>query len=358
MSVAAMGRPDGRRFGLDVARALAIILVVLAHSRDALNPLIEAVGFSAPAFRWSFGMAGIELFFCLSGFLIGRLLLDIQRRNPSGAAIGTFLVRRWMRTLPLYYLALLVYWAVPAFDPAPREQLWSYVLLVQNLATPVPNLWFAVSWSLTIEEWSYTALPILAFWVCRRTAHPLGYGAALLCVIGIVGRGIVVILHDPSSLGIWDEWVRKLLVARLDAIAYGALVAVLAERWSRATESGAALIAAVLIGWSLWFGYQMESLAGTTGRHFFIPLTAIGFSLLLPWLSRLPAPRSMIAAPVVFVAKISYALYLVHWAFMFLTSGMPEPMHFLIYIGGSVLVATILSYGIEQPIMRMRPRQI
>ena len=87
---------------LDLCRALAILLVLLSHGRvflrDAL-PWAEVLRFG--------GFMGVELFFVLSGFLIGGILLRVSRQ-PGTAWLRVFYVRRWLRTLPNYYLFLLL----------------------------------------------------------------------------------------------------------------------------------------------------------------------------------------------------------------------------------------------------------
>ncbi len=87
-----------------------------------------------------------------------------------------------------------------------------------------------------------------------------------------------------------------------------------------------------------------------------VPITGAGFSLLMLNLARWRSQR-IFAMPVQFLARISYSLYLVHWAFMFIAMTMPENCRIVAYVGGSVLAATVLSYAIERPIMRRRPKQ-
>ena len=76
-----------RSFGLDLARAAAIVCVLFAHGMGLWGPLVSDTSIG---FFWLTGIIGVEIFFCLSGFLIGRILLDIQRRDPSTKAIGCF----------------------------------------------------------------------------------------------------------------------------------------------------------------------------------------------------------------------------------------------------------------------------
>src|SRR5215831_10937267 len=195
-----------RRFGLDLARAAAILLVVVSHGAGFWAAFGPRLGFDVNMASRLLGVDGVELFFGLSGFLIGRLLLDIQRKNPSFDAVKVFLVRRWLRTLPLYFLVLAALLLVPRLQPIPLERGWSYVLLVQNLVTPMPaSNWFGASWSLTIEEWSYLLLPFLAFWLCRRTRNPVAIAAIILIALGIAIRLAVGLTDAPWSADRWDN---------------------------------------------------------------------------------------------------------------------------------------------------------
>jgi peptidoglycan/LPS O-acetylase OafA/YrhL len=297
------------------------------------------------------------LFFCLSGFLIGRLLLDIQHRNPSAKAVRVFLIRRWIRTLPLYYFTLIAFLAFPQIEPSTQQRVWSYVLLLQNLITPMPNSnWFGPSWSLTIEEWSYLALPFLAFYICRSTRNPIASAALILAGAGIAVRFMIGLAHGPWNLGEWDVLIRKMVISRSDAVVYGVLAAIFADHYSRMSK-WALPLAAGLLGWNIWTCYYFEHIPGVVGWLLLFPLTAMGFALLLPWLAELPTPARF-TAPIHFLARISYALYLVHWPFIFFAAALPEKFRLVVYFGGSVLVATILSYVIEYPIMRLRPKQV
>ena len=351
-----------RRFGLDLARAAAILLVLVSHAVGFWAAFSGALGLDPAVSSRLLGIDGVELFFGLSGFLIGRLLLDIQRRSPSFEAIKIFLVRRWLRTLPLYFLVLAVLLLVPQLQPIPLERGWSYVLLVQNLVTPMPaSNWFGTSWSLTIEEWSYLLLPFLAFYLCRSTRNPVASAALILIALGIAIRLGFGLTHAPWTAVRWDDLIRKTVITRADAVAYGVLAAVMMERFGAALPKYRLLIAgAALLAVNVAICLKLDSHAGAAGWLLLFPATGAGFALMMPWLAGLASPRRLLAAPVHFVARISYALYLVHWPFIFMTSAMVAPGFgwCVIFFAGSFAVASVLSYAIEYPIMRLRPKQI
>ncbi len=105
-----------------------------------------------------YGQHGVDLFFVLSGWLIGGLYWR-EMKAFSGVGVLRFWVRRWMRTLPPYFAALLLSWlAVSAARAEPFD--WRYLVFLQNYYERIP--FFLVSWSLCIEEHFYLAAPIAA----------------------------------------------------------------------------------------------------------------------------------------------------------------------------------------------------
>jgi len=97
-----------RIFGLDVIRTIAILLVLLSHSTLLLFPENNHISLTAIRF---FGTIGVDLFFVLSGYLIGGLLLrQIRNGKTAFKNFMYFWIRRWFRTLPNYILIL-------AFNP-------------------------------------------------------------------------------------------------------------------------------------------------------------------------------------------------------------------------------------------------
>jgi peptidoglycan/LPS O-acetylase OafA/YrhL len=95
-----------RDLGLDAVRAMSIALVLLSHSI-----FFYPHSFVTTLVVQYLGWLGVEVFFSLSGFLIGRIMLSMEGGRLDGRALLTFFLRRWLRTLPLYYLVLLAIYA-------------------------------------------------------------------------------------------------------------------------------------------------------------------------------------------------------------------------------------------------------
>ena len=207
-----MSAPPGHAFGLDALRATAVASVLLAHGALFHTGTHPGARFLLVVF----GVLGVEIFFALSGFLVGRQLLLVAEGR---AGLWRFLVRRWVRTLPNYYLflainAALAWWVIEREHPDARF-LW----FGQALAWPATSAFFPESWSLAIEEWFYLlgAIAFAAAAAMRASPRVLGWGLAALLAAGPVAR-LAVQLAATVPI---DAGVRKISLLRLDALAYG-----------------------------------------------------------------------------------------------------------------------------------------
>src|SRR5688500_5172014 len=122
-----------RVYGLDVFRAVAILFVVTGHGGFIIDKAL-------PGFPYIRLIDGVELFFVLSGFLIGSILINMYETHEklSFPLIRTFWKRRWLRTLPNYYLVLFlnvifVYMGLTLGDP--EKFNWKFLFFVQNFNT-------------------------------------------------------------------------------------------------------------------------------------------------------------------------------------------------------------------------------
>lgn len=140
-----------RVYGLDVFRAVAIILVVHGHGRFMLK------GTPLQNFPWIKLFDGVELFFVLSGFLIGTILIKLAEKNNFKLGVNdvtAFWKRRWFRTLPNYYLVLFVnvlFVKYSITDGDLQQYNLNFLFFLQNFKTPLVGF-FWESWSLPIEE--------------------------------------------------------------------------------------------------------------------------------------------------------------------------------------------------------------
>src|ERR1041384_7611763 len=203
---------------LDGLRGVAV-LVVMLHNLTILEQRD-----SLPARLWVFatdsGWIGVLLFFVLSGFLITGILLD-ERGAPR--FFRDFYLRLVLRIFPLYYLVLIVRFAVmPWLVPGagvPLEVALGYWLYVSNwteLYLQGVN-GFGQRWSLAVEEQFYLAWPLA---VARLGARGLIWVCAALIALSAAARLVIVVCSLDR------RWLYLSTVTRADALAFGALVAI------------------------------------------------------------------------------------------------------------------------------------
>ncbi len=350
-----------RNAGLDMARLAAALMVVACHGVVLIFPLYRL---APPLPVVLAGYFGVELFFVLSGLLIGTLLLDVAATDPTPRGWLIFMTRRWMRTLPLYYLWLGVLLLVepPRADLA--GHLLAYGTATQNLAWPMPHdEWFNQSWSLTIEEWFY-----LLFSTALLGAAALARGRAVAWTV--IGAFLLLpllfrLLAPPAAD--FQRDIYHVALLRLDAIAYGVALARLRAAGSplfrhplAAFVAGSALIASFWIQdtTGIWFGPTLAQYRAAQ-----LPGTSIGFCLILvgmmAWRPGNPVFSKIITAG----SQISYGLYIMHLTII------EQVLYFATLHGyrqtPAVVVAFLLTFAIpyltyrwfEAPILALRPRQ-
>lgn len=293
-----------RIFGLDLARAVAIGLVVLAHANQGSHDL---------------GIYGVELFFALSGFLIGGILYRCVPADGRWgfAGVANFWKRRWWRTLPAYYLFLVVSVAFHGLRGEPPEGGWeallSYLVFVPNLLSP-NEVFYDVSWSLCVEEAFYLLFPLVILGVHRIFGSR--QSAFLWALLAFVL--IPPVFREWSFLGWPAEQARVMTLPRLDAIAFGVAMAV-AQQTLRFTRRQRITLAGAGAGILLVTGAAHLSLRPLVEAEGFFRWALVampfGFSLLMPLLgswTNLPGWAERIRPAVTSISLWSYSIYLSH----------------------------------------------
>lgn len=339
-----------RVFGLDLLRAAAITMVVFTHFSVVAGRIFD---FPVSRHVRIGGTYGVELFFVLSGFLIGSLLLDIVERDPDFRSWRIFMVRRWMRTVPLYVLwvaILFVFW--PPADDWMTHAL-SYLTFTQNLAWPMPS-WFGVSWTLSVEEWFYLAFSgvLLALAVIdARRAVPIA------CATFILIPAVLRIAFAPAE-GDLDAMVRKVVVFRLDAIAYGVVAVWICRSWpsvARRWSSVAFAVGILLVG--------MTYVAGQAYWPITLSVAPLGLALLLPAAAALMSAPAIVEVPIRWISERSYATYMVHLTIVAaaarsVTDGRLAAEHAIpLALIVTLLLSDLSCRFFEKPILRLRPPQ-
>jgi peptidoglycan/LPS O-acetylase OafA/YrhL len=267
--------------------------VLLSHAGGIVLPWF---GRRMPHVLAVSGTFGVTLFFVLSGFLVGRILLRTVAVRPGAGTLGRFLLRRSMRTLPLYGLAVAALAVLQ--PPAPGllgRDLLRYLTFTANLLPPQLDDFFPVSWTLAVEEWFYAGFALLL--------RPLGLPATLGAFLLGPPVARLVLFTDPAQYRIVPFW--------LDCIGWGVLAAVVAARRPAAFARAARLwpVAAALTAF-FWADETWRFTPAGPHRVFGFGAIAAALALFLPGARTLAAPPG--AALVRWLSRRSYGLYVTH----------------------------------------------
>ena len=250
--LAALVQPaPGNVAGLDMARSAAVLLVICHHFayewRTAGLPAVAI--FKAPMFHW--GWTGVDLFFVLSGCLIGQQLWR-EFTQTGRVRVLRFLGKRGLRIWPLYFSTLIVLALIGSrFAP-----LWPDWLLVSNYFS---GLGYIRGWSLSTEEHFYIFVPLMFVVAGRWRSKALAASAFAACLLVVpIFRAIAA--ANLRSQGVRDSIISDRLYTSFhlhaEALFVGMLLAFLytqvTERDSRRTRATQwALVAAAVIGVAL-----------------------------------------------------------------------------------------------------------
>lgn len=358
--------------GLDTLRAAALVLVLMSHYTSFVS--------RQATFGWigEVGWAGVDLFFVLSGYLIGsQILSPLARGEPF--SLGDFFARRLLRTLPNYYVVLALYWLAPpllaaVISGSGAAPLWRYLTFTQNIGLQYGQT-FTHSWSLCIEEQFYLLLPLAALAV-HRVATRAGAKAALRLGWTLIAAGIAVGVAARGAgwqLHGWNAFSAETYYSttgRFDELLPGVAIAMLrhfhADLFARLLRHGNALLAAglalVLAMLACLNGAALHTLAVSACGF---SLLAIGFALMtLSALSPVSLLYRLRVPGAASLALWSYAAYLMHKPVFMLASAALARLH--VEAGQWWLVAPVWAAGlvagwllfiaIETPFMRLRAR--
>jgi peptidoglycan/LPS O-acetylase OafA/YrhL len=363
-----------RVFGLDLLRAAAILMVICAHGFVVLYPHFgEVLGFFGHG-----GFYGVELFFVLSGFLIGQILIRTGTDLSQAGNVAVFYVRRWFRTLPLFFLFLIinvVFEHLFRAHPVGVREALSHGFFLRNL-TAFQMTFFPESWSLAIEEWFYLLFPA-ALWLGLKIAKRFDavFLSAAFSFLAFSTIARMVTAPDPTAT--WTDEIRMVVIYRFDALMFGMLGAWLSlrfpGRWRQSARisaiAGLLLLFAMYVTlWRFENGHLAFGDDNYFARTFRFTCVSIGFALLLPWASAWKlAGENFASTAVRKIALWSYGIYLVHLPVFVLVTrahfGADRPLSwpkalfsFALQIGGSILLSAILYRFFEAPCTRLREK--
>ena len=355
--------------GLDTLRALAIAVVMVFHLNGVLP---DALG---PVARY--GWMGVDLFFVLSGYLIGSQLLK-PVHDGRGVSLRDFYRNRAYRILPVYLVVLALYTVWPLWREAPgMSPLWEFLTFSENFFVHyATDHAFSHVWSLCVEGHFYLLLPVIVLAMSRRAAAwktiaVLTFFVALGLAIRSYEYFHVLLPMGPDSDGFGVGYIERIYYptyTRLDGLLAGVALALLRmyrpQWWSSLMKRSSWLLSGgvALMACTLWIFADRTSALGTVIGF---PLMALALALLVMvaadrqcWFGRLRVPGARL------VATLAYSLYLTHKEVAHLDERwLPKLMDardwktVVVLIVSCLAVAAFFYVTIERPFLALRDRR-
>jgi peptidoglycan/LPS O-acetylase OafA/YrhL len=355
-SLPTVGKSE-RVASLDLCRGAAAFAVAVPHYL-----LLDSV--ISPAWE-SVAVLAVEVFFVLSGFVLAPQILHCLSHD-SFRNLKIFLVRRWMRTVPAYLLSLGLITILLA--PVPIGDFVRYAIYSQNLYAQLNSQdYYPIAWSLSVEEWFYIGFPLFMIaalrWIVppdRRKCATLTMGFIVLISIT---RGI---FGDMSN---WGEAVRRVVVFRVDAIAYGFMFYLLAEatllsksrvRYNAVTATIVfAIAAAAAIFGTLDIAFN-KSILSEYLFPFYAPVFGIATLFFFYSLAPLIESNRVASRFSGWLGRISYSAYLFHFVIARMLhaalAGTPMAWQLGLYVICICGFCSLFYLYFERPILSARPR--
>jgi len=309
---------------------------------------------------------GVSVFFVLSGFLVGKILIkEFLTKEISLFTLLNFWKRRWLRTLPSYFLVLTLVLTLSIVTHNQIDlSIIEYLFFVQNFTSEHPTF-FPEAWSLSVEEWFYLLFPALVFLqflLFKRNKEGL-FLASILCflVLPFVLRTLQWNENQEVDL-------RKIVIYRLDAIVYGVLVAYLFFRFNLNLlkyKIHLLCVGLILVFVLLFNPFNWKAIFPPVNY----PLESLSFGLFIPFLVDLKKTTWNFANQFIqFMSTRSYGLYLVNLSlvqgiipihsklksYFFMDSPLVPYLLFWIF---SLLIADFIYRFFEKPILNWRDKR-
>ncbi|MFZ4517587.1 MAG: acyltransferase family protein [Microthrixaceae bacterium] len=357
--------PARRRRSLDGLRCLAVAAVVIYHVDD----------------RWlPGGFVGVDVFFALSGYLITALLL-VERDRSGAVSLRSFWRRRVRRLWPLAWVVLAAValagltgvWGADREQSLPGETAAALANVanwwqmahggyVESFVAPSPLRHF---WSLAVEEQFYLLWPVLVVAlvaVGRRAARRTGTVERGAVRALAIGTGVLFVASAVSAWFATPEVAYLATHTRAVALLAGAGLAIALRHRplaGPASPSGRRAVAVAAVPGILVLVVAAVTITpGWAGLHrggfsvVALASTAVGALALVPG----PARRLLSLAPLVWLGRRSYAIYLIHWP-LIVAMGPEAPswLVLIVVVPTTIALAALVHVAVERPVLAGRP---
>jgi peptidoglycan/LPS O-acetylase OafA/YrhL len=331
-----------RIYYLDLLRALAIMLVFTGHT-------VLSYGSPAMLAPLQFGGTGVDLFFLLSGWLIGSQLFAEQKKF-SNIDVKRFWIRRWMRTMPAYFVVLLATLAQLYVTKDQVANPLPYFFFIQNYFYPLE--YFSISWSLSVEEQFYLTVAPLIFVISRFRPSAQLVILLTLLLLPTVFRALGWFTNTSETHVRWDCCLMGVLLAHIHYKHR--------QHWDACKKyAEPMLIVGTVIYLAFFYFRWSPPFDGYTDPSKLV--LACVFALLVFYAVNTPVINKPMGYTIIMhISTRSYSLYLLHPEALALAKRFFAETHFVIYYGialaVSLLITEVLYRLVEVPFITMRSR--
>lgn len=359
---------ENRIYGFDIIRTIAVLSVLLGHGACILPGEPGSIYIQSCEF-----LDGVFVFFILSGFLIGQLLIyTIENKPINKETLITFWKKRLLRTVPAFYfiLSLLIILSLLTIDGFGNLKLLLYFIFSQNLFYNHPYF-FAEAWTLSIEVWFYILIPFTLFlfkgYLKLSDKKSLMYTILLYLLIGFLTRLFKSYSIDHIDGTIIDYSFRKQVFTRIDSVTFGIIGAYIFrynnKLWFK--YKYLYLVMGILI-----FLYTKFPLFEETRFYrlvLFYQLQSLSFLLILPFFSTIEKGEGKLFTIVTTLSYVSFSIYLINFnivqvfilnkiSFFNSTNTYILISKYLLYLLLSIFGGILMYKKIELPFMAMRKK--
>ena len=346
--------------GLDILRIISALIVLFSHIVISNNYLDENEKINA----YIIASIGVEIFFCLSGFLICRQgFFVLNNKDKIIYNFFCFIARRIMRTWPAYFFVLLCF---VVFYKNYTAEIIFYMLFIQNLYYPlVSSNFFEVSWSITVEEIFYIVFPLILvitykfipFAQNRIKKDKLVLMVCIFIVLTILTTKFFMYSED------WGAEVRRVAILRLDAIAIGGVSYYIFMKYKNISYFYTLNYLVFFLSFLLAFLF-LHSIANIDKnislliKNLTLFLLSLSGASLVIIFSKIKETYYLKSNLFLFLANLAYPIYLSHTLIIDLVIrlGVEGLVWQLFFVTLTVfLVSLSIRHIIEKPIIKKRP---
>ncbi len=341
-------------------RGAAFIMIFGGHALHLFTVMFPAIAILSHVLR-----NGIEVYFSLSGFLIGNIIFRLfNETEHSSSNLLHFYKRRWIRTLPLYYLGIIINLIAGVFITGNYHDFsWKFLFFLQSFSET--GFWFyPVSYSLCIEEWFYLLFPLLLIPSCYLFKNKVK--AVIILSLMYILAATCIRYHifkngDPH----WDADMRKTLLCRIDASIYGIMMAALFNGYHHLFLKYRLqlLIIGVLMFLTAVF-IHMRMYNSIINYVWYFNLVPLAFALCIPWFYSFSFRAAWLNRLFTWLSFISFAFYIIHLSPVMEVIVLFVPTNtwtsvitaFSLFTCVSLVLAHLLHVYFEKPMMNLVKR--